>query len=216
MDRRTAEGREEARSGRAVRRRAAILSAATDVFLERGYEGTRLEEIISRSGGSLATLYAQFGGKEGLFGAIIAEICEEIVASLPLLDEAASDPPERALAAFASTYLGVLLTPTSLALYRTVVGESARFPALGRAVFEAGPAAAAARLSTYLREQTERGALAVADPNLSARHFLEMIKGDLHFRALLGSDPMPSSAEVEACVRLATRTFLGGLAPARA
>ncbi len=47
---------------------------------------------------------------------------------------------------FARTYVGLLLAPISLALYRVVIAESARFPQLGRAVFEAGPAIASARL----------------------------------------------------------------------
>jgi AcrR family transcriptional regulator len=197
---------------RGVRRRAAILRAATEVFLEHGYEGARLEEVVHRSGGSLATVYAQFGGKQGLFAAIIAEICEEIVAALPTLDEPMPDAPENVLFVFASTYLGLLLTPSSLALYRVVISEGARCPELGQAVFEAGPATAAERLAVYLRQQTERGALAIADPGLAARQFLEMVKGDLHVRALLGSGPVPSVEEIDACVRAATRVFLGGIA----
>jgi TetR/AcrR family transcriptional regulator, mexJK operon transcriptional repressor len=198
----------EAEQKRASRRRAAILKAATDVFLECGYEGARLEDVIRRSGGSLATLYAQFGDKAGLFGAIIASICDEIVSSLPEVGQPRSETPEKALFAFGSTYLRLLLTPLSLALYRVVIGESARFPELGRAVYEAGPATAAKRLAAYMRQQTKARALAVADPDLAARHFLEMVKGDLHFRALLGSTP--SVREVDACVRLATRTFIDG------
>jgi AcrR family transcriptional regulator len=207
-----ATARTEANPTRGVRRRAAILKAATAVFLEHGYEGARLEEVVHRSGGSLATVYAQFGGKQGLFAAIIAEICAEIVASLPKLDEPGPDAPEDVLFVFASTYLGLLLTPASLALYRVVISESTRCPELGQAVFEAGPARAAERLAVYLRRQTEWGALAVPDPGLAARQFLEMVKGDLHFRALLGSGPPPSIEEIDACVRAATRVFLGGTA----
>jgi AcrR family transcriptional regulator len=200
--------RGEAGPRRGARRRAAILKAATQVFLDHGYEGARLEEVIRRSGGSLATLYAQFESKQGLFAAIIAQICDEIVASLPALDE--PTPPAPALAAFAQTYLRLLLTPVSLALYRVVISESARFPELGQAVFDAGPATAAERLAAYLRAQTKKGALAVADPPLAARQFLEMVKGDLHFRALLGSGPAPSRKEIDGCVRTATRVFLEG------
>jgi AcrR family transcriptional regulator len=200
-----------AKPGRGAQRRASILAAATDVFLEHGYEGARLDEVIRRSGGSLATLYAQFGGKEGLFAAIIARICEDIVASLPGLEERAVQTPEETLFAFAKTYLEVLLTPASLALYRIVISESARFPELGRAVFEAGPATAAERLAGYLRSEAERRLLVVPDPGLAARQFLEMVKGDLHFRALLGSGPMPSRKDIDACVAAATRTFLNGI-----
>ena len=202
-------------SKRGARRRAAILSAATGLFLEQGYEGARLEEVVRRSGGSLATVYGQFGSKEGLFAAIISEVCDGIVASLPPLDQAPSGTPEDVLFAFGGTYLNLLLTPASLALYRVVLSESRRFPELGRAVFEAGPARAAERLASYLSGEAARGVLVVPDASLAARQFLEMVKADLHFRALLGSEPAPSRPEIEACVRAAVRIFLRGVASER-
>ena len=53
------------------RRRHAILTAAADVFILHGYEGTTLDMIIEQSGGSRSTLYTSFGGKEALFLAVI-------------------------------------------------------------------------------------------------------------------------------------------------
>ncbi len=67
---------------RGERRRAALLEAAKAVFVEQGYAGATLDDVIAQAGGSRATLYKQFGGKEGLFAAVIAEICAEIVAPL--------------------------------------------------------------------------------------------------------------------------------------
>ena len=64
----------------------------------------------------------------------------------------------------------------------------------------------------YLRRETASGVLDVRRPALAATQFLEMVKGDLHFRALLGSEPLPSKKEVGACVREATHTFLSGIA----
>jgi AcrR family transcriptional regulator len=61
----------EPEAGRAELRRAAFLKAARDVFLEYGYEAANMAEIVKRAGGSLSTLYAQFGGKKGLFEAMI-------------------------------------------------------------------------------------------------------------------------------------------------
>jgi AcrR family transcriptional regulator len=196
---------------RGERRRAAIMKAATEVFLEHGYRSARLEEVIRRSGGSLATIYALFGSKQGLFAAIIADICEEIVASLPNIDEPGSEPPHQTLLAFASTYLGLLLEPQSLALYRVAVSEGVRSPELAQAVFAAGPSKAAERLARYLCWQTANGTLVCSNPALAARQFLEMVKGDLHFRALLGAGSAPTVEEINACAGAATRTFLNGI-----
>ena len=59
-----------------------MLEAAKAVFVEHGYAGATLDDVIEQAGGSRATLYKQFGGKEGLFAAVIAEIAAEMVAPL--------------------------------------------------------------------------------------------------------------------------------------
>ncbi len=52
------------------------------VFDEKGYAEATLDDVIGRSGGSRQTLYALFGGKQGLFEAIISENCETIFQGL--------------------------------------------------------------------------------------------------------------------------------------
>ena len=41
-------------SQRGQKRREAILEAATDAFLQHGYDGTTLDMIITKAGGSVA------------------------------------------------------------------------------------------------------------------------------------------------------------------
>jgi AcrR family transcriptional regulator len=197
-------------TGKGERRRAAMLEAATEVFLERGYEGATLGEVIARAGGSRATLYAQFGDKAGLFAAIIAALCERIVTPM---GEKLEGPAEAALLAMGRGFMAVMMAPESLGLYRIVIAEGARFPELAAAVFSAGPQSAADGLTRFLADRVRLDELVLEDPGASARHFLEMVKGELHFRALLGLAPAPSPADVEKCVALAVKTFLEGAQP---
>ncbi|MCA0201804.1 MAG: TetR/AcrR family transcriptional regulator [Proteobacteria bacterium] len=190
-------------------RRAAIVAAATDVFLEHGFAAATLDDVVRRAGGSRATLYGHFGGKEGLFAAIIAQQCELIVAPLQALSEE-DRTPEKVLADVGRCFMDILMSARGLGLYRMVSAEAARFPALGAQVFACGPKAAADRLAVYLQTQVETGVLALPDADLAARHFLEMVKGDLHTRALFNVAPMPTSAEIDTCVKGAVATFLTG------
>lgn len=199
--------RQAKRLSRGEARRAVMLAAATAVFLKRGFEAATLDEVIDRSGGSRTTLYEQFGGKEGLFAAIIEDLCRAIVAPLAGGLES-TQSPKAVLSAFARRFLDRLLEPDALGLYRLVIGEAHRFPALGRRVFAAGPTAATERLAAYLRAETRTGRLRVRNPETAACVFLEMVKGDLHTRALFGVSPAPSAREIEACVNEAVRTFL--------
>lgn len=50
-----------------------ITAAALEVFVERGYAATRLEDVAARAGVSKGTLYLYFANKEELFKAVIRE-----------------------------------------------------------------------------------------------------------------------------------------------
>jgi len=54
-------------------RPAELLDAALDLFVERGYAATRLDDIASRAGVSKGTLYLYFANKEELFKALVRE-----------------------------------------------------------------------------------------------------------------------------------------------
>lgn len=58
-----------------------LVSAALDLFVERGYAATRLEDVARQAGVSKGTLYLYFANKEDLFKAVIRE------SIVPLLDQ---------------------------------------------------------------------------------------------------------------------------------
>jgi AcrR family transcriptional regulator len=59
-----------------------LLAAALDLFVERGYAATRLDDVAARAGVSKGTLYLYFTNKEELFKAVVRENV------LPILGEA--------------------------------------------------------------------------------------------------------------------------------
>lgn len=60
------ERRKEARPGE-------LLAAALDLFVEKGYAATRVEEVARRAGVSKGTLFLYFPSKEDLFKAVVRE-----------------------------------------------------------------------------------------------------------------------------------------------
>jgi TetR/AcrR family transcriptional regulator len=59
---------------RSERTRAAILAAAEEVFAERGYAATRLEDIAERVGIRRASIFYYFSDKPKLYDAILASV----------------------------------------------------------------------------------------------------------------------------------------------
>ncbi|MBX6388749.1 MAG: TetR family transcriptional regulator [Frankia sp.] len=56
----------------AERSRAALLDAAAELFAERGYAGTALRAVGQRAGVDAALIARYFGGKDGLYRAVLA------------------------------------------------------------------------------------------------------------------------------------------------
>ena len=55
----------------AERTRAEVLAVATEVFAESGYSGARVDEIAQRTRTTKRMIYYYFGGKEGLYLAVL-------------------------------------------------------------------------------------------------------------------------------------------------
>jgi TetR/AcrR family transcriptional repressor of mexJK operon len=188
-------------------KRAAILGAATELFLDCGYAAASMDAIARRAGVSKQTIYHHFGCKDGLFGAIINQRCEQLLSPFLTL-ETKRQGIEAALTSLARQFLDLLLNPTSLALYRALIAEAYRDPELGRISYAAGPLVAVRTLTEYIEEQAEAGRLEVADPRIAAEQFFGMLTGHLQLRALLGVEDRPAPYSTEPFIANAIHAFM--------
>jgi len=194
-------------AGRFEVKHRAIQQAGTEVFLERGYAAATMDLIAEKAGVSKQTVYNHFQSKDRLFKETVAEITSALMAPLSMRDPAQSTP-ERLLRALGQKFLSLMLQPSSLALYRLVVAESARFPELGAEIYAAGAGQMQARMADYLAWETRNDRLGVDDPQLAAEQFVGMLTGRLQLRALLGVEPLPAEAELERRAAAAVDCFL--------
>lgn len=63
-------------------KRDAILEAALELFVERGFHGTAVPEVAKRAGVGAGTIYRYFEGKEALVNALYREWKEKLAAHL--------------------------------------------------------------------------------------------------------------------------------------
>lgn len=197
--------------GRSARKRRAILDAATEIFLLHGYLGTQMDEIAERAAVSKQTVYKQFASKEALFIEIVAAMTrvagDEVQREISELGE--RDDPERELLAYAERQLAVVLTPRLMQLRRLVIGEASRFPNLGKALYDGGPARAIAGLASAFARWADRGLLAIDQPQVAASHFNWLVMGDPVNRAmLLGDAAIPRLTALRRHAADSVRVFL--------
>jgi len=189
--------------------RHAILAAATEVFLESGYAGTSIDAVIERVGGSKRAIYSYFGGKKELFEAIVTQVSGRALGALTPEAIVRRDA-EATLMDFGTRVVTLLMSRTTLALYRLVIAEGVRFPELAHAFFENGPGRASEGLAAALKEFERKGEIRVTDRRRAAEHFIGMLRDDLHLKVVLGLHSPPTPREIEQTVRQAVSIFLDG------
>ncbi len=189
-------------------KQAAILEAATEVFLEQGFGNASMDEIARRANVSKATIYSHFDSKHVLFGAIIQARCENTPGAL--LDPADERSPEETLTVLARRFLDSAMVPGSLQLYRVVLAEAGRFPELGRVFYETGSGRLADELAAYFQRLCECGVLDLDDPLIAAEQFIGIVLAQTHVRLMLGIGGCPTQSERDALARAAVRLFLDG------
>ena len=196
---------------RSALKRRAIFEAATTVFLSNGYLGTSMDEIAALARVSKQTVYKHFADKERLFSEIVTAKVDEI--ANPNTDEvlelANTGDLERDLRRFARRQLRAVMEPRLLQLRRLVIGESGRFPQLGRLFYERGPGRTIDALATMFERLASRGILELDDPRLAAAHFNWLVMSiPLNQAMLLGEDEPATGAELNRYADAGVRAFL--------
>lgn len=171
---------------RSAAKRAAILDAAQRCFCEQGYAATSMDMVAASAGVSKATIYAHFAGKDDLFGAIICRRCDDQVEGLGRIRMDAGGDGRAALTAIARALMDLFLAPEVMAIYRVVVAESPRHPDLARVYYEQGPWRGKQRIAEALTALDRQGLLTIPDPWQATDLFVNMLRGEVFHRALLG------------------------------
>lgn len=189
----------------------AILAAAERSFLARGFGATSMDAIAREAAVSKATVYAHFADKATLFGAVITRLNERRFGgfSVEALDP---DDVEASLTLFARRFLELILSPEAIALNRIIIAEVPRFPELGEAFWQAGPARSRVQIEAFLRRANAAGTLAVAEPRGAAEQFVALARGEIHMRQLLRPDGEIGAKAIAAAASSAVRVFLRAFA----
>ncbi|MFZ2155902.1 MAG: TetR/AcrR family transcriptional regulator [Bradyrhizobium sp.] len=118
------------RAERAAERRGAIIEAAMDEFISRGFAATRLDDVAKRAGVAKGTIYLHFKDKESMFEELIR------TAIVPLVVRLGSTPPPAGASVrdmvegFARTFIQEVATTRRGDIVRLIVAEGPRFPAV--------------------------------------------------------------------------------------
>jgi TetR/AcrR family transcriptional repressor of mexJK operon len=197
---------------RSDRKRKLLLAAATEMFLDKGYDGTTMEEVAMKAEVSKPTIYRFFSDKERLFAEIVRATTGEIDELVRLVVEIMAEQTdvEAGLMMLARRFLNALMQPRVLRLRRLVMANAERFPDVGRGWYEHGFDRVLATLGTTFGSLADRRLLHVEDPLLAANHFVGMLLWIPINKAMYTGDYRSSPGELEGYAVGAVRAFLAG------
>jgi TetR/AcrR family transcriptional regulator, mexJK operon transcriptional repressor len=196
-------------SKRGAARREAFLVAARQVFEKKGFAEATLDDVITLSGGSRQTLYAQFGGKQGLFEAIVSDNCETLFQGLTP-EKLATRTTDQVLKEVGTRYLAIVTSSSCLSLHRLVIAELPRIPEIAQRFWKLGPGRSRDFLAEFFDCQIERGLLKMPDSRVGAAYFLDMLSGTVRLQCLIGVRQPPDPQEIDEIVQSAVTQFLYG------
>ena len=189
-------------------KRAAILDAAKQLFVQQGYAGTSVEQIAATAGVSKLTVYSHFGDKETLFVEAVKAQC------MQLMPEDVFVRPGRdlrgSLLDIARHFFALVSSEPAVALHRVLMADGRDDPKLVRLFWDAGPARVKAGFTAFLEQAIAAGQLEIPDTALAVDQFLCLLKGPVHMRILLPGlegDCACHPDHVEATVDLYLRAY---------
>ncbi len=182
-----------------------LLDTALKLFLEHGYGNLNMETIARDARVSMRTIYTQFGGKAGLFGALIRRCSDQFVASL-----SNESSPEEALIMFAQQFMYRITRPDVVRIRAILIAESPHFSELATQFYQQGPQRTLEHLSQFFVTQQKLGYFIECDAAFLAEQFISSLRSERFHQLQLGLVATPTEQEIHDWARQATQLFLYG------
>ena len=157
------------RERRKESRPSELLAAALELFVERGFAATRLDDVAARAGVSKGTLYLYFAGKDDLFKAVVrGGILPAIANAETLVSEfpgGAGELLRLVVSGMWSSVGGNLLS----GIPKLIIAESGNFPDLARFYYQEVIQRGLALMAGILKRGIQQGEFRTFDVDPTAR-----------------------------------------------
>src|SRR5438445_1737466 len=121
---------------RKAARPAEIVTAALEVFVQRGFAAARLEEVARRAGVTKGTLYLYFKSKEALFKAVVRETIVPVIAQGEALAQSFTGTARELVERLVREYWRLVGETELAGIPKLMMAEAATFPQLTRFYYE--------------------------------------------------------------------------------
>ncbi|WP_218027515.1 TetR/AcrR family transcriptional regulator [Dictyobacter alpinus] len=158
-------------------KREQVLAGAQRVFLREGFSAVSTDTLAREAGVSKRTLYAYYPSKEELFvdairGLTLEQPETRVLAFIRSIRPDTVEELHEALVMLAKRIIAATMNPTYLALMRTIIADSHRFPQLIEVVRSTIPELALKEIGDVIQRAQDRGLTVPGDKEVMTRMYL--------------------------------------------
>ena len=113
-----------------------IVAAALDVFVERGFAATKLEDVARRAGVTKGTIYLYFENKDALFKAVVRETIVPVIAKGEALAQSFTGSARDLFEKLVREYWRLVGETNLAGVPKLMMAEAGNFPELARFYYE--------------------------------------------------------------------------------
>lgn len=150
-------------------RPAELLAAALELFVDKGYSGTRLDDVAQRAGVSKGTLYLYFENKEELFKAVVRESVVARISETADQIERFAGPSDALLEHVVRRWWSEYGDRTAGGISKLMMAESNNFPEIARFFLEEVIEPWHELLASAIRRGVESGEFRQVDVEMTVR-----------------------------------------------
>jgi AcrR family transcriptional regulator len=156
------------RRRRKAARPAELAEAALELFLERGFDATRLEDVAARAGVAKGTVYLYFASKDALFDGVIRQAILPAVERGEQRLDRSRGATSKLLHQILRDWMQLMMETPLGGVPSLVASESRKFPDLARVFHDTVMARARRLVRAVLERGVQRGEFRVADLDMTA------------------------------------------------
>lgn len=189
-----------------------ILSAALEAFGEKGFSGTRMEDVAAKAGITKGAIYLYFPSKQALLEALARRDIAPFLSAMAAQVRAYEGPLEPLLRQVASAALGFMDQGALPTYARIIVSEARNFPDIARFHLNEIVSVMLGALSDLFQRAMARGEMREMEPEIAARLFVAPIIKTLFWRitfSAVETKPFDAAAFLDAHVGV----YLRGMQP---
>ena len=184
-----------------------LIHTAGMLFLKHGYNKVSLESIAREAHVAVRTIYVKFGGKAGLFQAVLLHKRDHYFKVNDM--DVDMRPVRQVVSDFALHFLELITSPQAIRILHVLMAEAPGNPELATSYFEAGPGQTRSMLARYFARPDVRAQLRddVA-PDLLPVHLLICFWGEQLVGGLSAPDTAATAERLPERLELFFRSVL--------